>query len=213
MTHWVMVVDLRKCIGCGTCKHVCSQLSPVPPDANWREIVEQTIKTNPGVKRFFVPTSCMHCENPPCLDVCPSKATKRRKDGIVYIDPDRCIGCYACIVACPYNARSVPESASIFVGSEVECQMDGTQRSKIIRTSTKCDFCRDRVVRGIESGLKVGTDFEATPFCVYYCISEALYFGDMDDPNSEVSKLISENKTVRLREDLMTNPSVYYIVD
>lgn len=213
MTHWVMVVDLRKCIGCGTCMHVCGQLNKVPPGSQWRRVAERTVEVNSEKNRLFVTTSCMHCNNPPCLDVCPSKATKHREDGIVYIDSDRCIGCHSCIVACPYDARSIPESNSFIEEAHGNCETDGTQKDKIIGTSTKCDFCRERIDSGIKNGFNTGTDFEATPLCVYHCISEALYFGDLDDPTSEVSKLISGNKTVQLRDDLETNPSVYYLFD
>jgi phenylacetyl-CoA:acceptor oxidoreductase subunit 1 len=212
MAHWAMVIDLRKCIGCRACEKICEETNGAPPGATWRRVSEETDKTASG-KRLFIPMSCMHCENPPCVEVCPSKATKRRSDGIVYIDYDHCLGCGACVVACPYNARSIADACS--VSYEVAESQAGTMPlgTDLIGICTKCNFCMDRVDRGLAQGLRPGIDFEATPMCVNYCISEALNFGDLEDPTSEVSKMISQNKVTRLREDLGTNPSVYYITE
>ena len=211
MARWAMVIDLRKCIGCGACQQICEEINRWPPGAKWRQVSEETDKKGNG-KRLFIPTSCMHCENPPCVEVCPSKATKQRPDGIVEIDYDRCIGCGSCIVACPYGARSI-------TGADLLSLDTATRKIKIngapdlIGVCTKCNFCLERLDKGLAQGLQPGIDPEATPMCVRYCISEALYFGDADDPTSVVSQVILENKVIRLGEDIGTNPSVYYIVE
>ena len=105
MTRWAMVADLRRCVGCQTCTAACKQANATPPGVQWRRVVDMEVGEYPQVKRAFVPVGCMHCEDPPCMHVCPSTATRKRADGIVTIDYDLCIGCAYCAVACPYQAR------------------------------------------------------------------------------------------------------------
>ena len=211
MARWVMVIDLRKCIGCGACKKVCISTNKIHPTTRWRQVFEGPAKEGDG-KRLFLTISCMHCNNPPCLDVCPSKATYRRSDGIVDIDYGRCVGCGYCIVACPYKVRSLATGDLISLD-----EGDSTEKSDMrpdrIGVCMKCNFCLPRLDRGLAQGLKPGIDPEATPACVNFCVSEALHFGDLDDPESVVSRMILENKFVRLGEDLCTEPSVYYICE
>ena len=204
MTHWGMVIDLRKCIGCETCKHVCHDVN----DGEWRRVVDIMIEGNPKGQKNFITTGWMHCDEPPCLEVCPTGATSRRPDGIVKIDQELCVGCGACILACPYKARNIT-----FEDKISREKSHGQKNPDGIGVCRKCDFCVSRLDAGLKQGLQPGQDFEATPMCVRYCIAEALYFGDLDDPRSEVSKLIRENKTSRLNEALQTSPSVFYILE
>ena len=213
MTHWGMVVDLRKCIGCETCKRVCNDTNNVPPGATWRQVVVVTMKGNPKGPNEFLTIGCMHCDEPPCLDVCPSGATYRRPDGIVDINQELCIGCGACILACPYKSRSITLEDKISLDEDIGQENQGPKNSDRIGVCTKCDFCLSRLEAGLKQGLNPGQDFEATPMCVRFCIAEALHFGDLDDPKSEVSNLIRENKTRRLNEELQTDPSVFYILE
>jgi phenylacetyl-CoA:acceptor oxidoreductase subunit 1 len=206
-----MVIDLRKCIGCGGCEQICEGVNRWPPGAKWRHVSEETAKKGNG-KRLFIPRSCMHCENPPCLEVCPSKATNQRHDGIVEIDYDRCMGCGSCIVACPYRARSITAADLLSLDTATR-KIKTNGAPDLIGVCTKCNFCLERLDKGLAQGLQPGIDPEATPMCVRYCISEALYFGDADDPTSVVSQVILENKVIRLGEDIGANPSVYYIVE
>lgn len=212
MTRWGMVIDLRKCIGCENCKHVCNDANHVPPGAIWRRVVSFA-KDNGLDKQEYLSMGCMHCSAPPCLEVCPTGATYRRPDGIVDIKNERCIGCGACILACPYKARSIVFE-DVIVRNKIDLKgKKNPGHPHRIGTCTKCDFCRSRLEKGLEKGLQPGSDSEAMPICVRCCIGEAIYFGDLDDPESEVSRLIRNNPTVRLNEALNTDPSVYYILE
>ena len=152
----------------------------------------------------------MHCENPSCLKVCPTSATYRRPDGIVDIDYDLCVGCGACITACPYDARTITtvDRVPFSEGRQQGKHRDDSDR---IGICTKCNFCRHRIDNAIEKKAVPGVDDEVTPNCVRYCIGEALYFGDLDDPGSNVSILLKDRRNFILREDLKNTPSVYYL--
>jgi phenylacetyl-CoA:acceptor oxidoreductase subunit 1 len=205
MTRWAMVIDLKKCVACETCIEVCRQFNKPPPGPAWRKLIEYQIEDNPSGKQLFLTMSCMHCEMPTCLEVCPTGATYRRPDGIVDIDLDRCLGCGACVVACPYQARSIAKSDIMF-------EEKTAKNNDRIGVCTKCDFCLQYIDAGLEQGLKPGSDPEATPRCVRFCLADALHFGDIDDDESEVSQLVRTNKVVCILEELSTHPSVYYIL-
>jgi phenylacetyl-CoA:acceptor oxidoreductase subunit 1 len=167
---------------------------------------------NKATQKKFLTVGCMHCNSPPCLAVCPTTATKRRSNGIVEIDLELCVGCGACILACPYKAREINTTDEVSHEINYEQENLCSKNADRIGICTKCDFCASRMDAGLKKGLQPGQDFEATPICVRYCIAEAMYFGDLDDPKSKVSKLIRENKTVRLNEELHTDPCVFYIL-
>ena len=167
----------------------------------------------PDVKRVFVPVGCQHCDEPPCLDVCPSTATRKRDDGIVTIDYDICIGCAYCAVACPYDARYKVNKADFAYGDEPSTSEAQRFDDRRLGVSTKCTFCVDRIDEGLEKGLTPGVDPEATPACANSCLSQALTFGDIDDPDSNVSRLLRENKYFRMHEELETGPGFYYLWD
>lgn len=205
MTHWAMVIDIRRCIGCKACILACSQANEIP-DRFWRKISELGAPTPQDRRRHFLTRACMHCENPPCLEVCPTTATHRREDGIVAVDADKCVGCGACILACPYDARVLDTPRH---GFETCAARDERRKG----TCSKCHFCIPRIENGLEKGLKPGTDPEATPVCVATCSTGTLHFGDLDDPESQVSALIEKHETIRLSEESGTSPSVYYILD
>jgi phenylacetyl-CoA:acceptor oxidoreductase subunit 1 len=164
------------------------------------------------VQRAFVPVGCQHCDEPPCLDVCPTTATKKRADGIVTIDYDICIGCAYCAVACPYQARSKTLRASFAYGQASGHEVQRRDDTRLA-VATKCTFCVDRIDDGLARGLAPGVDPEATPACVNACISEALSFGDIDDPASKVSRLLAENQHFRMHEELGTGPGLFYLWD
>jgi len=216
MTRWGMVVDLRKCVGCQACTIACKQANGVLPD-HWRKVIDGGVSDAPQRQRTFVHLFCQHCAEAPCLEVCPTGATYRRADGIVAVDYAQCVGCGYCMLACPYEARSMSHRRdNAFrwgLGHVSEELGSGLPDPENVGVCTKCHFCLGRVDAGLEQGLTPGVDAEATPACVVICSSGALCFGDLQDADSAVSRLVRDNRTQRLLEELETGPAVYYIVD
>ncbi len=212
MTRWAMVADLRRCVGCQTCTASCKHANATPPGVQWRRVLDMEMGEYPDVQRAFVPVGCQHCDDPPCMDVCPTTATRKRADGIVTIDYDLCIGCAYCAVACPYQARYKTERPTFAYG---RAMANETKRRDDARlgVATKCTFCVERIDAGIAKGQTPGVDPEATPACVNACIAQALAFGDLDDPASNVSQLLAENQHFRMHEELGTGPGFYYLWD
>jgi phenylacetyl-CoA:acceptor oxidoreductase subunit 1 len=212
MTRFVMVVDLERCVGCQTCTAACRQANGTTPGVQWRRVLDIETGTYPDVRRTFMPVGCMHCAEPPCLEVCPTTATRRRPDGIVSIDCDLCIGCAYCVMACPYQARYKVQAQRPAYGS-AGFMPDEDRRSHPERlgVSQKCSFCADRIDAGVSRGLKPGVDPDATPACVNSCLADALAFGDIDDPDSNVSVLLAGHDAFRMHEELGTEPGVFYL--
>jgi len=212
MTRWAMAADLRRCVGCQTCTAACKHANATPPEVQWRRVLDMEVGVYPEVRRTFVPVGCMHCDEPPCLEVCPTRATGKRADGIVTIDYDLCIGCAYCAVACPYQARYKTERATFAYGKSManEGARPGPER---LGVATKCTFCVERIDTGLAHGLTPGVDPAATPACVNSCIAQALHFGNVEDPASNVSRLLADNQHFRMHEDLGTGPGFYYLWD
>jgi phenylacetyl-CoA:acceptor oxidoreductase subunit 1 len=143
--------------------------------------------------------------------VCPTGATCQRDGGIVEINHDLCLGCGYCIVACPYDARTITSGDRITTDNETKDSIK--HNPDRVGICVKCDFCLQRLREGLKKGLIPGTDAEATPLCVNFCLANAIHFGDLDDPESEVSKLIRGNTTIRLQKETASDPAVYYIVN
>lgn len=223
---WIMVIDLRKCVQCHACTVACIAENRTPPGITYRPVLDWETGKYPNVSRRSLPRPCFHCDNPPCVPVCPVKATWKREDGVVVIDYDKCIGCRYCVVACPYGARATdfgfdwdstpagPATDTSLMNEEAKSLVDGLpkieyestpwydnwQRADLVGVTQKCHFCTQRIDNGL------------LPACVTTCIGVATYFGDIRNPKSLVSELLRENRTIRLKEELGTEPSVYYIV-
>ena len=210
--RWVMVIDLRKCVGCKACTVACIVENKLPPSVVYRPVLEEEIGKYPRVTLRFLPRPCLQCDNPPCTPVCPVKATWKRPDGIVVIDYEACIGCRYCITACPYGARSfdfgdyytegTPEIAPVEKAPSFEYHRTWERKGNEspIGNARKCHFCLHLIERGL------------LPQCVTTCIGRATYFGDANDPESLVSELINKPNAFRLKEELGTEPKVYYLI-
>lgn len=208
--RWGMVIDTRRCVGCQTCTIACKQAHGLPAGTQWRFVADCEVGTYPDVRRLFLPMQCMHCAEPPCVPVCPTGASRQREDGIVWVEAAVCVGCGYCAVACPYQARHlVHDNAGSFdTPTPAEVATAHPERRGVM---TKCTFCRLRVDRGLARGLVPGVDPEATPVCATACLTNAIVFGDLDDPLSRVAEL--RRGAVALSPECGTDPSVYYLVE
>ena len=194
--RWGMVIDLRKCVRCFACIAACRIEHFLPMGISWPKLVAlETGGEHPTVSTYSV--RCNQCHDAPCVDVCPTGATTMRDDGIIQIDQDKCVGCRYCVIACPYQNRtflSKDKDRGFFPNNgltdfeKVGKKLYPHQRG----TTEKCNFCMERIEAGLAKRLKPGVDPKATPACVNTCPARAVTFGDLDDPDSEVSKLIRE---------------------
>jgi len=213
MTRWAMIADIDRCVGCQTCTAACRHANATSPAVEWRRVLDIEAGSFPNVSRTFVPVGCQHCAEAPCTDVCPTRATWRRDDGIVVMDYDVCIGCAYCEVACPYQARFKVEAQDFAYGGRAMRNERQREDPRRLGVAQKCTFCSDRIDFGLANGLTPGRDALATPACVNACIADALQFGDLDDPDSNVSRLLREQQHFRMHEELGTEPGFYYVHD
>lgn len=212
--RWGMVVDLNACVGCQTCTVACKHANATQPDVQWRRVLDVEYGAYPDVQRLFLPVGCQHCDEPPCVPVCPTGATYRRPDGIVAIDYDLCIGCGYCAVACPYNARTITHAPRAYYGDGLETvQETAVLDERRLGVAQKCTFCAGRVDAGLKAGLTPGVDPQATPACASACIANALHFGDFADPGSNVSRLLATSPSFGMHEELGTKPSLRYLYE
>ena len=200
-------MNLTRCAGCQTCTIACKIDNGTSPEVFWKSVRDVEVGSYPDVRRLFLPVQCMHCADPPCMSVCPTGATKKREDGVVYIDYAKCMGCGYCVLACPYDARSLlKEERRYFDGADL-----AGNRPRPLGATTKCDLCFDRLDSGLREGKEPGVDPDATPVCVTVCPAKAVVFGDLDAPESDISKVIRTGESFRLLPAMGTNPSVYYL--
>lgn len=195
-----MVIDLKRCIGCYGCQVHCKSENGTAPNVLWSRVLFQESGKYPNVQKTALPLLCMHCGDPACVKVCPTGASVKRPDGIVTIDQNKCIACESCVVACPYQARSVyTKGKGYFREQGLTAYEEVSYAKHTSGVVEKCNFCLSRVAQGLQ------------PSCVASCMAKARYFGDLNDPDSEVSILIESRRVFRLYPELGTDPSVYYL--
>ena len=202
---FVMVIDLSRCKNLKKCQEACNKMHFVQEGRNWIKVysMQNAENTSP----YWQPTTCMHCDEPPCVKVCPVDATYKRTDGIVLIDNERCIGCRFCMAACPYSTRVFNwDAPDIPEESQDMAYSPETSIPPKMGTVGKCDFCPDMLRKG------------KLPHCVSACPNGVFYFGDLNEDTvtngSETvrfSKLIKDKAGYRLMEELGTKPRVYYL--
>jgi phenylacetyl-CoA:acceptor oxidoreductase subunit 1 len=213
--RWGMAIELKRCIGCYECVLACKAEHFLPPEIFWNRVLIGESGKYPTVTKLIYSVRCNHCADPACVKVCPTGATQQREDGIVWVDEDKCVGCRYCIVVCPYQMRSMYDNGN----SEYFPGQGLTEHEKIGRTLyphtpgvvQKCVFCKERIDSGMAQGLTPGVDPDATPACVISCPTKAIHFGDLDDPNSEINRIIKEKYGHPFHPEFDTDPSIYYI--
>ena len=204
---WVMVIDLSRCRNARKCVNACQDAHHLRPyEYHINTLVMQESANTP---EYFMPKPCQHCDNPPCVSVCPVDATFKRQDGIVLIDNERCIGCRFCMAACPYSARMFhwqePSATEADKDKEYNVELNVPQKKGTI---SKCLFSADRLREGL------------LPYCVSACPNGVFYFGDENEnavtngttkETVDLKELLKKNGGYRLMAELGTKPRVYYL--
>jgi molybdopterin-containing oxidoreductase family iron-sulfur binding subunit len=207
---WAMVIDVDACVGCRKCVYACVRENNIGRTSGFTYI--QVLEMEPGSTelelstldyeeggkpdKWYLPVQCMHCAKPTCVYGCPVKATWREPDGIVVIDYDKCIACRNCMITCPYGARHFNWVEPEVPEEEINPTVPLHEKHGVVE---KCTFCVQRTRNG------------KTTACVEACPVGARKFGDLNDPDSEVSKIISTRRTFRLKEELGSEPMIWYV--
>lgn len=226
MSRYGMVIDLQRCTGCGACIVACKNENNLPEGISWSDKIAETVGTFPNVRYTYIPTLCNHCDNAPCVSGCPTQAMHYGENGIVVHEPEKCVGCRYCMARCPYGmvrfnwedpheawkdeealvpgGTASPVEVVAQVGGEripyynpaLEARYAGIRRRGVVE---KCNFCAHRLEAG------------ELPYCVESCPANARIFGDLDDPKSEINQILAKFKPTRLREEMGTEPKVFYV--
>ena len=196
--------EAHRCIGCNTCALACKMQNNVPDGMLWNRVLTEGCErfdsaegTYPNLSRTYLPLACQHCENPACERVCPTGATYKDDKGRVEIDYDKCIGCRMCMAACPYNARTFNWNDPVRATGAGYGDARVPERTRGVME--KCTLCKERTDEGDE------------PMCVRCCPADARIFGDLDDPDSAVSRLRRDQGAEVLLEEKGTRPQVFYV--
>lgn len=223
MTRWGMVIDLDRCTGCTACEFACmseNNIMPVSPEQadmdrtmSWMRVLSGVEGEFPDSKMKFFPRPCMHCDNPPCIRVCPVSATYLGDEGIVGQIYARCIGCRYCANACPYTVKyfnwyspQMSESERRHLNPDVSVRPKGVIE--------KCTFCHHRLQQAREDARAEGRELreeDYQPACVDVCPTKAIVFGDLENSAHRVARLKEDPRAMRMMEDLGTEPKVYYL--
>lgn len=226
--QYAMVIDLSRCVGCAACDIACKVENNTPDGFAWSNHMIETRGTFPNTTYRYIPTLCNHCDNAPCVTNCPTTAMHKSEDGLTLHDANKCIGCRACQAACPYNViyfnkdrphkklrgqdePAIPGCTSTY--AQVADALDAPiaphnptrgETYPSVRPKgivEKCTFCDHRLAHG------------ELPACVVACPGDARIFGDRNDPQSKVSKLLTANASRVLQPEKGTKPNVLYIKD
>lgn len=192
---------MKRCVGCDACTIACAMENQTPAGIFWAPVIHQEVGKFPNSRVSFLPTLCMHCDDAPCMKACPTKAIRKRKDGIVLVDQDVCAGHGACVSACPYGALTLHETPRTYYRDAMTPLDEASRKRYKIRTAQKCTFNHKRVDQGLE------------PACVVACPTQCRIFGDLDDLDSKPNKYLRERgeKPLPLLPELKTRPNVLYI--
>lgn len=201
----VMVIDLARCRNARKCLEGCQEMHHLPPQMEWFKFY--LMRDSQDTAPYWFPKPCLHCNNPPCVKVCPVGATFKRTDGIVLVDNERCIGCKFCMAACPYSSRVFNwDEPNVDKSTIKHPYSPETSTPARIGTVSKCDFCPDMVRKG------------ELPKCVSSCPNGVLWYGDKNEDTVtngtetvRFSELVQDRAAYRFMEELGTEPSVYYL--
>ncbi len=187
-----MVLDVSNCIGCYACVVACKSLFGTRPGIDYIGVASIEWGEYPNAHQVFKPSMCMHCQDAECVKACPTGASYTTEEGMVLIDYDKCIGCGACVLACPYDeCYLVEDDVTHFEGVILPFEEAAANRLKI---AERCTFCNGRVQAGEK------------PICEIQCPGQCIIFGDVNDPASDISKYIKENNAIQVE-----GTSVYYV--
>lgn len=198
-----MVIDLSRCVGCNACTLACKVSNGTPPGMFFSHVETTEEGTYPDAMNVYTPTLCMHCTDAPCVENCPTGASYHDEDGVVRISHADCIGCQTCVNACPYGSRTYvgDEIAGYYPEFGLTSQEEAMYARFEVNKVYKCDFCRSK-------GL---TESDQGPACVQTCPGKARIFGDLDDPESEVAKLVASGEATQIGTEEGTGPNIYYL--
>ncbi|NTU71342.1 MAG: 4Fe-4S dicluster domain-containing protein [Coriobacteriia bacterium] len=207
---WAMVIDVKACVGCRKCAYACVKENNIGRTSGFTYI--QLLEMEPGeinletananyteggrADKWYLPVQCMHCAKPTCVYGCPVKATWREPDGIVVIDYDKCIACRNCMITCPYYARHFNWVEPEVPKNEINPKVPLEEKAAVVE---KCTFCIQRTRHG------------QTTACTEACPVGARTFGDLNDPNSDVSIILKTRRAFRLKEELGSEPVIWYV--
>ena len=206
MTRYAMAIDVEACIGCHTCTIACKSNNNLPNGVLFNKVqtiggayMDTASGTYPNdLHKKYYPVACQHCSKPACAQACPVGAITSDERGVVQTDFSMCIGCGSCVTACPYEARTLLDTQPEYVVDFPLGDWDAPVWAAL--TAVKCDFCTHRLDRG------------EMPACMELCLGRARYWGDVDDPDSEISKVLANSKVERFLEEAGTEPNCFYIV-